>query len=123
MVKITAKQQQRINNTMRLLDTSFNIKYNVIKLNVGNTLQHELAKCKKAYELIKAGNVIITEAVFKGGCRADILDLLNMRVFEILASESEEECLKKVEKYPCELEVVNVEASKVLKQFLREVKK
>ena len=54
------------------------------------------AKCKKVYELIKEGKIVITEAIFKNGLgRADILVLDDFRVFEILCSETEKEALSK----------------------------
>ena len=112
---ISKKQWIRINDALSLLDNSFNIKYNVVKLNVGNTIAHELVKCAKSYELIKNGNIIITEAIFKTGGRADIFDLTNFRVYEVLSSETEEECLKKIEKYPPEIDVVMIVSKEVLK--------
>lgn len=113
MVKIKKKEQQRINDALRLLDNSFNTKLNVVKLNVGNTLQHELAKCEKVYELLKSGKTVITEAIFKyNKGRADIFVLNDFRIYEILCSETKEEALHKEDYYPEELDICYVEVDK-----------
>jgi len=108
------KKQQRINQALRLLDKSFNIKFNVVKINTHNSIYHELAKCKKVYELIDAGNTIITEAIFKNGSRADILCLNKFQVFEILHTEKEKEALIKTIKYPDELDIFYLSSMEVL---------
>ena len=114
------KQQQRINKALRLLDKSFNIKTNVVKINIHNTIFHELAKCAKAYELISEGKQVITEAIFKNGSRADIFVLDAFSVFEILHSETEKEALIKTVKYPAELDIFYLSSIEVLKEILIE---
>lgn len=114
MVKINSKQQQKINNALKLLDNSFNIKFNVVKLNVNNTIQHELAKCKLTYQLIKSGKQVMTEAIFKSGGRADIFVMEDYRVYEVLHSETEEEALKKNDYYPSEVDIILYKSKDVL---------
>jgi len=83
---------------------------NCIRINVNNSLEHEITKLRICYELIKSGKEVFTEAIFDNGSRADILVLDDHRVIEILCSESEESCLEKYNNYPVlfELEMVRV---------------
>ena len=97
-----------------LLDNSFRKDVNSVRLNTHNTLAHELAKTKLSYILIKSGNKVLTEAVFKNGARADILDLSNLRVYEILHSEKEKEALRKEDYYPQELDIVYFKSDEIL---------
>jgi len=113
-MKQTKKQTSLINAGYKLLDNAYNVKTNVIKISVGNTLQHEMAKCKKAYELISDGKTIVTEAIFKNGGRADIFNLTDLQVFEILHSETMAEALRKESYYPEELEIFYFTTEEVL---------
>ena len=83
---------------------------NCIRINVNNSIEHELAKLRVCYELIKSGKEVFTEAIFVNGSRADILVLDDHKVIEVLYSESEESCLEKAGKYPVlfDLEMVKV---------------
>lgn len=73
---------------------------NCIRINVGNSIEHELAKLKICYGLIKEGKEVITEAIFNNGSRADILVLDDYKIIEILYSEDERSCLEKSKRYP-----------------------
>lgn len=73
---------------------------NCIRINVNNSFEHELAKLRICYDLIKSGKEVFTEAVFDNGSRADIVVLDDYRIIEVLCSESEESCLEKAKKYP-----------------------
>jgi len=83
---------------------------NCIRINVANSIEHEIAKLRICYELIKSGKEVFTEAIFVNGSRADILVLDDHKVIEILHSEKEKDCLKKCEKYPAlfEFEMVKI---------------
>ena len=50
----------------------------------------------------------ITEAIFNNNSRADVVDLSSGVIYEILFSEKEEDCDKKVKKYPEEFKLVKV---------------
>jgi len=113
MVKINAKKQRRINEAMQLLDNSYRKDVNSIRINVGNTISHEVAKLKVVYRLIKEGKLCYTEAVFKNGARADIYVPEDFRVFEILHSETEAEALSKKDYYPFELDIVLIKSCEV----------
>ena len=83
---------------------------NCIRINVNNSFEHELAKLRVCYDLIKSGKEVFTEAVFVNGSRADIVVLDDFKIIEVLCSESEDGCLEKAEKYPSlfELEMVKI---------------
>jgi hypothetical protein len=101
---------------MRLLDNSFRTDFNSIRINTHNNLTHELAKTIKAYELIKEGYTILTEATFKSGGRADILIMEKFMAIEILDSETEERFSKKLDTYPEELDIVPFYAEDIIDQ-------
>jgi len=107
--------QIRTNQCLRLLSNQYRKDFNSVRLNTHNSIQHELAKCKVAYELIADGNTILTEAIFKNGSRADILIPELFIVYEILHSETTKEVLLKKDYYPKELEIRPLLASDVLK--------
>ena len=77
-----------------------------------NSDAHELKKLEVFLERKRLGHSVMTEAVFEGGGRCDVLDLSSGLVIEILASETEEEAREKVGLYPASLEVMFVEVDK-----------
>lgn len=87
---------------------------NCVRISTANSLEHEIKKLQICYELIKEGKEVITEAIFDNGSRADILVLDDHRIIEILQSEEETDCVRKIEKYPdfFELEMVKVSSDK-----------
>jgi hypothetical protein len=106
------ERQRRINDNLRLLDfrSKSGSHVNCIRISTANTLEHEIEKLIRAYHLMEHGSDIITEAVFEnGGGRADLIDLLEGIVYEIVNSETEESITKKIIKYPLPVEVVKVE--------------
>src|SRR3990167_10536219 len=70
-----------------------NRKLDVVRLNSHNSLVHELKKAEICYQLQKDGHHYITEAIFedKSGI-ADIYDVTDDVVYEILNSETEAQC-------------------------------
>ena len=67
----------------------------------GSTDPHEDKKYALWKDLRRQGHDVLTEAVFtQGRGRADLVDLTDGSIFEVLHSESREECKKKAEKYP-----------------------
>ena len=83
---------------------------NCIRINVNNSIEHEITKLRVCYDLIKSGKEVVTEAIFNNGSRADIVILDNHKIIEVLYSESEAACLEKAKKYPdlFELEMVKI---------------
>jgi len=97
-----ATEYQIINKNIRdLLDTMSSKIINVVRIDSGNSLEHELKKCEIAYNLLKQGRTIITEAKLKNGKKPDILvlDLNNPIAYEIMKSESMKSIHKKEEEY------------------------
>ena len=87
---------------------------NCIRINVNNSIEHEITKLKISYDLIKSGKEIITEAIFVNGSRADIVVLDDYKIIEVLYSESEAACLEKAKKYPDLFELEMVRAKEVV---------
>ena len=104
------------NNAMREIRHSNKIgsHRNCIRINVNNSIEHEITKLRICYDLIKSGKEIITEAIFVNGSRADIVVLDDYKIIEVLYSESEEACLEKAKKYPGLFEVEMVKAKEVI---------
>ena len=76
-------------------------KYGCVRINPKNSYLHEKAKFDRAYQLLKEGYDIITEAEFTNGRgRADLIDLTNNRAYEFAKSEEENSLIKKARKYP-----------------------
>jgi len=92
--------QKKRNDVRRLLRHSSGIHVNCIRLNIGNTLEHERAKFEKCWELKNAGEEFLTEAVFENGLRADVVNLDRGMVYEIIASEGEDSLKNKAYSYP-----------------------
>lgn len=104
------------NNAMREIRHSNKISShrNCIRINLANSIEHEIAKLKICYDLIKDGKEIFTEAIFNNGSRADILVLDDYKIIEILHSEREMDCIKKSGKYPELFELEMVKATRTL---------
>lgn len=101
------------------LDRSYNVTPGVVKINAGNTFEHELAKFCVAWEMAQLGKQFVTEAIFIGGKRADILVLDDVEAIEIQKSESDESIEIKKMEYPVMLRAMT--ARKVLGHALRSV--
>ena len=101
MVKANYKQKQQIVKNMELLDRSYGLNINSVKIGRNETFEHGLAKFLLAQELIKNGHLIITEAIFLNKSRADIFVLDQGEAYEILSSETKEMLEKK--NYPCKI--------------------
>jgi len=110
-------KQERINQTLKLLSNSYRLDKNSIRVNSHNNLTHELAKFLKCFELIKEGNEIYTEAIFRNGKRCDILIPFRMQVIEILDTETEKKALEKIKKYPEQLDIICVKAKDIIKEI------
>ena len=87
---------------------------NCIRINVNNSIEHEITKLRVCYDLIKSGKEVVTEAIFVNGSRADIVVLDDYKIIEVLYSESEAACLEKAKKYPSLFELEMVRAKEVV---------
>ena len=73
--------------SLRELDAMFRRAVNYFKYNAHNTDIHEDRKYLIFKQLRKEGHYVVTEAIFKNGKRADIIDLDDKKIIEICASE------------------------------------
>ena len=109
-------RQRRINECLRLVDTSFKLVKDYVKPHIKNTDRHELAKFKLSLDLMRQGKEIYTEVRFKGGKgRCDILVPEDFEVHEIIETEKESEAEKKRTYYPKELNIFIHKALDILK--------
>lgn len=70
-----------------ILDNAYRKDINTIKLNKNNTFNHEMIKASLGYILLNNKHDFYTEAIFKNGKRADILDMDEEVAIEVLDSE------------------------------------
>lgn len=79
------------------------MKINAIHLSVANSKEHEMAKCKLAYDLIKEGNKIITEAEENSTkLRRDLVCITTGEIYEIETEKS------RAERHPKNINVIMV---------------
>lgn len=97
---------KRINECLKLLEMSYKLIPNCVRIHTSNGIMHELAKTKICYLLQQQGLEYYTETTFKGKMgRADVLIPLHFRIIEILNTETEVEVLSKKEYYPNEIDI------------------
>lgn len=82
----------------------------VVALNSGNTLEHELKKFEICYKLKSAGHTVITEGILKSGLRPDVvvLDVSPPLAYEIMCSEGQKSIDNKKRVYPFPVMEVHV---------------
>jgi hypothetical protein len=100
MTVISTIYARRNIKAMKSLSSCFNKDINKIKINTNNSFVHELTKFIVAYKLINAEHDVITEAIFKNRKRADVFDLTNNIIYEILNTERESNIELKQKLYP-----------------------
>ena len=110
------KYNKNFKIALNLISSQYRQDYNSVRVNTHNTLAHELKKLILAYKLIKDNKTILTEVIFRNGKRADIMVLDDLRVYEVLHSETKKEALKKVEEYPESLDIVFVDTKDIEKE-------
>jgi len=80
------------------------VKCNAIHLSVANSIEHEMAKCKMAYELMKDDHLILTEAhEISTDLRRDLVDITFDEIYEFETDK------KRSERHPKNINVVMVE--------------
>ena len=104
-----------VREALKQFDPSYRTDLNKFKINLGNTYVHELAKFKLFWELRQQGHDVVVEGIFNNGKRADIIDLTEGVIYEILKSETLEKAKKKVENYPEYFEVKFIEVKENFK--------
>ncbi len=102
-MNILDKQRLVNDNKRKYLDMMSVQHTNVVSMNSGNTIAHELKKAEICYELQRDGHVFVTEQKLKAPLhgRPDILilDSFPPLAYEIVCSETEESLLRKKQKY------------------------
>ena len=93
---------------------------NCFRAYASESSNHISKKFKVWLKLLKKGYKCYTESILKNGKRLDILAVKEGKgtAFEILESETEEECLKKLKKYlPEEIEIILIKSEKDIKNL------
>ena len=110
------------NNIARLLEPHSKRERNSVRINVGNSLKHELAKFYLNWILRRNGSETVTEAIFRGyRARGDVLELDTGTCYEILQSETKEKFFGKSLYYPKDIQVVSCEAQALITKMLKEL--
>ena len=110
------------NNTARLLELHSKRERNSVRINIGNSLKHEVAKFYLNWCLRRNGSETVTEAIFRGfRARGDVLELDTGTCYEILQSETKEKFFGKSMYYPKEVQVVSCEAQALITKMLKEL--
>jgi len=104
----------------RHLSRAFNSQEQVVKINVNNTLAHELAKFLLCWELAKQSKKFVTEAIFNNKRRADILVLDDGEAWEVIQSESMKSIFKKNVHYP--VPIVPWKAQTVIRAYAEKIR-
>lgn len=103
-------QQRR--KAWRYVDRMHRCPVNAVRLNARNTDAHEEMKYRICRQLNREGKEFLTECILQNGRRVDILVLDDVKIIEILASETERQCAQKVQAYySAHYEIVFVDAS------------
>ena len=101
--------QTRRNNIRRLFRHQSGIHVNCVRINSGNTYEHERAKFEECWKLAKLGKEFLTEAETPDKSkRADIVCLDEGYIIEIVNTESEESLIRKSKVYPLPIVIVRV---------------
>jgi len=112
------------NETANLFDFDSKRHRNCFKLNIHNSLEHELLKFIIFYMFRKHNKELLTEAKTKDGkVIVDIVNLDDKEVYEICVSETKEKFMKKIKKLPKELEVFEIRLEDYSKKLINDLKK
>jgi len=113
---LSEQSQQRIRNSnfRQYVDVTKSLsgesRYGIVRINVGNTLEHEMKKLEVCFELKSTDQQFLTECRFKNGKRADVFILDTAEVIEIVHSEPEESIVRKSNEYPDGVKILVVRA-------------
>lgn len=95
------KQQFVVNTNMRKVSNHYRADHNKVKYNTSNTFLHEIVKASIVLLLKKKKHCTSTECIFeKNYKRADVYDLTDDVVYEVLHSEKEKSIEIKGLDYP-----------------------
>ena len=112
------KPQNRIRtalNTIRFSNRSGSY-LNHFRYSPNNTDEHEDLKYEVFKRLRKLDRPVMVEPIFENGSRADLLDGLKLRIYEITHSETEEQLKEKIKSYPDIFEVIRIDTKEGIKE-------
>ncbi len=81
---------------------------NAVRINANNTVQHEMWKFLVCYSLARAGKEFMTECQFSNG-RADIVNVSDAEIVEVLKTETEKELFEKAFRYPLPIRYIRAD--------------
>jgi len=110
----------RVNINKKYLNKSFRTDENKIKISKHNTPLHEIIKCMVCLVLKKKDYTFDTECIFVQGGRADIFDLSNGTIYEVLASEKPVSIKRKKDYYP-DKEIIEIDAKDYVNCTINEI--
>jgi len=96
-----------INSRLQYIRHS-NRKLNCLRWHNNETRAHIIKKLDLCRWLKEIGHEFICEAIFLNGARADVIDLSDGIIYEVLVSEKEDSFKEKIKKYPSEFKIVKV---------------
>ncbi len=68
--------------------------------------EHFIKKAEVCFDLKKRGHLFVSEGIFKDGQRADIIDLTEGYIYEILKSETD--IMLKKKSYPLKIKAIKI---------------
>ena len=91
---------------------------NSVSFGLNETWEHAFSKFKVCWELMNDGDEFYTEVIFKDGKgRADIVNLSDCSIIEILHTETPEQFEEKRLKYPTEFtRIMGLKTSNIMKR-------
>lgn len=107
MTEINEIYARRTPEPRQTLHNCRNKDINKYKINTNNSFVHELVKFIVFYKLRKAEHNVVTEAIFDNGKRADVFDLTNNIIYEVLNTEDMKNIDLKQAKYPAPIVAIN----------------
>src|SRR3989344_8817081 len=88
-----------------------NRKLNCLRWHNNESYSHILKKLDICISLKNSNHDFITEGIFINNSRADIIDLTDGIIYEILVSEEEKDFYEKIKKYPNNFKVIKVKVN------------
>ena len=89
-----------------ILESPNTAHWNWVKIGMNESTEHKLLKLEVCKFLVVLEQPFLTEVIFKGGSRGDIVAYLLDTVFEVMVSEKESNKIVKEGYYPEEMEIV-----------------
>ena len=118
--QLKCKEKAQKNHLRKLKEKSFGVnerlqnvrisnrKLNCLRWHNNETREHIIKKLDICRWLKEIKHEFITEAIFNNGSRADVVDLTDSVIYEILVSEDESKLEDKIRKYPDIFTIIKV---------------